>query len=423
VVGTFHFKVLAHKFSSGKDYVASSITIGECTVRGNAAESYPSIAPHAVKTENITSATVYIIPNYVDKPTDITPTSETYTGEKYTSKVTVPDDAPYTVTQVTKSAVGSYNGTLTVKDGYWWSDYNDTADRNDVEFLKISKSSTLWEKDPSIENNPVPYGTAVDYDEGNLAVAADVEVVFYKADDVNDDGTPKENATSYTTEDPLDPGKYVAIFTATPTGEDAANYGVETSIVPFTVSEASFKVYPSKNYIPGYTMIYVFSQSDTTRFSYRDSETGETYEMYDIRDLGYQLYLNEKGKVGSLTQDDTYVTQYQADYVYAYLVKNGEYENIATNIRFDSEDRAVDHIYGIHNGPMDVNTDSFIELRDVSCVQYVRLLSNKEDLQTQLDTLHINMGTVFRADVDRNGKVNTVLDGDPILQVYLNSKG
>jgi hypothetical protein len=388
---------------------------------------------------------ITIIPKPVAVPTDNTLVERLpYTGNEQVSYGNVSEDAEYTVktpakgTNVTNTPI---QGTLEIKPGYCWKvegeDKNATltytVDDQLVNLLLIVNADGDWEQLPKIKNDPVPYGDEADIENGVVSNSTGEEptVKFYKAEDFdlekNQPKSGKDDAYTTTTTT-LDPGDYVAYFVVETTdGHDDA-----TTAIPFKVAEPDYQVYISRQYILGYTMIYVFSQNSTTKFSYtKDSnadgstDNGKRFEMYDITALGYTLYLNEKGEVGSLTQDDTYTTLYKAVKVYAYMVKINEYQNKATNIVRSNEARDTNKVVGLSNGPMDVNTNGKINLTDASNVSDVVLLSASVPLIKQLNEdggtkdTNVNWSVVFRADVNRDGYVRTVDDADPIIQTYL----
>jgi hypothetical protein len=417
---TFRFEAKAVDFtdeSITNKSADASITFNECRVAGNTWEKSTGIEWPKAET---TDAVITIIPKPIVVK-DIPHDELKWTGEELHSNIQETDEYKV-ITQASGTDRGKCeNGVLEAKPGYCWGDDDRTIGKlENVYLLLIVNASEGWDQLPKINNDPVPYGTEVEKDDGiPSATGSVVTVEYYEAKYVDlEKGELKEGATPLT--DPTDefePGEYVAVFTAT-----LANHDDETCYVPFTVAEPDFKVLVSRNYIWGYSMIYVFSQNDTTKFSYKvnANDTNPT-EMSDITALGYKLYLDEKGNVGSLTATEQFTEQYEAKAVYGYLVLNDAYTNIKTNIDWTSGKRDTDKVIGVNTaGAMDVNTNSKINLTDASNVKDVSQIVVREGvtLESQL-TGNLSMGMVFHADVNRDGIVSVVDDATPIIQHYL----
>jgi phage tail protein X len=148
-------------------------------------------------------------------------------------------------------------------------------------------------------------------------------------------------------------------------------------------------------------MVYVFSNG-TAHYTY--DVNGTKTPMYDITELGYQLYLNDADSVS------TSLTAYQGYskvdttgwHVYAVPVEGTA---VKGNVKIGNAGLAdAEPVHLTAKGAPDVNASSRVTIEDIAAILTSR------NLETNSKYLSDYVGTLFRADVNRDGTVDAAAD-------------
>jgi hypothetical protein len=189
--------------------------------------------------------------------------------------------------------------------------------------------------------------------------------------------------------------------------DGSADSNYETIIsapITVTIDAPTYRVV-STEYIPGYRMIYVFTNSEA-HFTYKGSA------MYDISGLGYKLYT--KDDASSLTQLSGYNEDTTLTTVYAILVQGETYYD-SSKLKVVANTDPLKDTIKLNNtkDAKDVNTSSTVDQNDAIAVKTAAV--------TTENTWPVNPANLFRADVDKNGVVNTVYDTKDIIDSYMST--
>jgi hypothetical protein len=156
-------------------------------------------------------------------------------------------------------------------------------------------------------------------------------------------------------------------------------------------------------------MVYVFTNG-TAQYGYQvtdaDGET-ETTGMYDITALGYHVYLNDADGLSTILTAASGYTQKDGEgwKVYALPIEGSAAKTSVVMV--DPAETGPASPYPIvlsSKGAEDVNANSEIDLIDVAAILTSRNLS------TNGGYLGSYVGTLFRADVNRDGTIDAAAD-------------
>jgi hypothetical protein len=471
-IGTFTFKVASLDTTEDKN---AAVTVTKAQISASPDEAASTITkPEAVKV----SAAAHII--YNRAVTIPTAQNSTYNGESHTSGITATDK--YTVSDEGGTAAGSYTATLTLvgNGAYYWDDGETTAERSvtySITALTIEVGTA-----PTLEANLTYNGSAQALIASDAVVTAPTSgatVVYYISDTTPEssatgtsaENTKANNAGTYTVWYRVSAANYATTewtkvgdvkiapaeistdwFTAPvaanrtadstgaalvsaakdnesedapslsfqykltesgdwsdeiPTATDAgtytvyykvsaANYADRTGNVAVTLSAAKYVV-AATEYISGRTMVYLFTD-EAVHFQYGGAS------MYDVTAMGY-AYAGEDSVCAS---GGAGATAYA--HVYALLLDGGtDYDS--TKITAVSKDTSLaGTITASTAGACDVNNDKSVTIDDAVAVSGV--------VNAKIGSIKL----IFRADVDRNGKVDLATDAIAIKDACLPTK-
>jgi hypothetical protein len=200
--------------------------------------------------------------------------------------------------------------------------------------------------------------------------------------------------------------------TAIPQGTAPGNYTVEYKISKDNYQTVSGQV-PVTSYEDGaekgYSMVYVFTNG-TARYGYQVTNvagTTETKGMYDITALGYHVYLNDGDSLATVLTATPGYTRKDGEGWKVYAVPIEGSANKSNVVMVDPAQVDPPLTYPIvlsSKGAEDVNANSEIDLIDVAAILTSR------NLDTNKDYLTTYAGTLFRADVNKDGTIDAAAD-------------
>jgi hypothetical protein len=310
--------------------------------------------------------------------------NNTVTVAYYNQSVATKNES--TKLSATPTAVGKYTAVFTVAAT---ANYTGLSASVDFQIGSGTISSDWYTLPTAIET--------LSYDGGeNVAL-----VTAGAAPTTNAQGAPEGLTLEYKLGD--DGAWQTAVPTATEIGDYTVSYriyvkdgnDVSTSYTPVTGTlNASIKApefHPVvTNYTGGYQMVYVFTDSENARFTYKGAA------MYDISGLGYALVKGDtkgtyKEQVTKADESDT--TSKTFKHVYAILTTNADRQEVKVG-----STPVIAKILLRDAGVNDVNYDNKVYTEDI--------LATQNAYNIDATYLENNTNVVFRADTNKNGTVD-----------------